>query len=103
MKTTVKIKTVLFGTFRYPFQLLLYIIAAPIETFVVAWYHLSNTLVIEGSRLCITGHTVETLRNTSAHSVIGFSLWFSFCCRSDRKKKNKKHKHGSNNKISRQM
>src|SRR5258705_6432868 len=59
MKTTVKIKTVLFGTFRYTFQLLLYIIAAPIETFVVAWYQLSNTLVIEGSRLCIAGHTVE--------------------------------------------
>src|SRR5258705_6412162 len=68
MKTTVKIKTDLFGTFRYTFQLLLYIIAAPIETFVVAWYQLSNTLVIEGSRLCIAGHTVETLCNTSAHN-----------------------------------
>src|SRR5258705_1834236 len=68
MKTAVKIKTVLFGTFRYTFQLLLYIVAVPIETFVVAWYQLSNTLVIEGSRLSIAGHTVETLRNTPAHS-----------------------------------
>src|SRR5258705_12544536 len=92
MKTTVKIKTDLFGTFRYTFQLLLYIIAAPIETFVVAWYQLSNTLVIEGSRLCIAGHTVETLRNTSAHGVIGISLWCSFRGRSHRKKNDKKSK-----------
>src|SRR5258705_2753905 len=103
MKSTVKIKTVLFGTFRYTFQLLLYIVAAPIETFVVAWYQLSNTLVIEDSRLCIAGHTVETLRNTSAHSVIGFSLWFSFRGRSDGKKNNKTRKHASNNRVYRQV
>src|SRR5258705_3354719 len=102
MKSTVKLKSVLFGTFRSTYHLLLYIVAAPIETFVVAWYQLSNTLVIEGSRLSIAGHTVETLRNTSAHSVIGFSLWFSFRGRSDRKKKNKTRKHAYNNKISRQ-
>ena len=34
------------------YQLLLYIVDAPTLTYFVAWYQLSNTLVIESSRLC---------------------------------------------------
>ena len=52
IKTTVQIRNILFATFSHTFQLLLYIVDAPTQIFFVAWYQLSNTLVIEASRLC---------------------------------------------------
>ena len=52
IKTTVKIRNILFATFSHTYQLLLYIVAAPTQIFFVAWYQLPYTLVIEASRLC---------------------------------------------------
>ena len=52
IKTTVKIRNILIATFSHTYQLLLYIVDAPTQTFFVSWYQLSNTLVIEANRLC---------------------------------------------------
>ena len=52
IKTTVKIINILFATFSHTYQLLLYTVDAPTYTFVVAWYQLSYTLVVEASRMC---------------------------------------------------
>ena len=52
IKTTVKTRKTLFTTFSLSYQLLFYIVDAMTYTFFVAWYQLSNTLVIEASRLC---------------------------------------------------
>ena len=47
-----KIRNILFATFSHTYWLLLYTADAPTQTFFVSWYQLSNTLVIEASRLC---------------------------------------------------
>ena len=52
IKTTVKIKNILFATFNHTYQLLFHIVDAPTQTFFVAWYKISNILVIEASRQC---------------------------------------------------
>ena len=52
IKTTVKIRNILFATFSHTYQLHLYIVDAPTYTFFVAWYQLSNTLVTEACHLC---------------------------------------------------
>ena len=64
IKTTVKIRNVLFATFSYTYQLLLYIVAT-LTTFFVARYQLSNTLVTEAAACALRQFSVMVCSSLS--------------------------------------